>query len=41
VGKLLPFPLGISELEETCVFGKRKSKDTMVFIFKLKGAEIS
>ena len=41
MGKLSPIPLGISEFDETCRFGKRRSKATIDRIFRLRGAEIS
>jgi hypothetical protein len=41
VGKLSPIPLGISEFDETCRFGKSRSKYTIGIIFRLKGVEIS
>ena len=40
VGKLSPFPLGISEFDETCIFEKRKSKVTTGRIFRLRGSNI-
>ena len=41
VGKLSPIPLGISEFDETYIFGKRRSKATTGRIFKLRGSEMS
>ena len=41
VGKLSPFSPGISEFDETCRFGKRRSKDSIAIIFKFRMAKIS
>jgi hypothetical protein len=40
VVKLSPFSLGISEIEETYRFGKRRYKATTYMIFKLTRAEV-
>ena len=40
MGKLTPFSFGILEFDETYIFGKRKSKDTIDSIFRHRGDEI-
>ena len=40
MGKLSPFRLGMSELDETCSIGKRKYQDTIGQFFRFIGDEI-
>ena len=36
-----PIPFGISKFDETSRFGKRRTKDKIGKIFRLRGAEIA